>query len=234
MHLAPPSSKRPLCEPFHVDMLELIHLLLDPESHKDAAIFTCLTIVFYCISHLGEFTVPSIKHFDPTKHITWAHMSHHHDLHGLPVTKFHIPWTKTSPTGEDTQCMPLESITNPIGALKHHFCLNPADPNMHLFAWKHPTSGLRPLSRSEVTKCITLLMVAHNLLNLKGHSLRIGGMLHYLLCRTPFDVVKTMGRWAGDSFTIYLCHHAMILAPYLNDTPALLEHFTRYTMPPVC
>ncbi|KAI6100760.1 hypothetical protein EDD16DRAFT_1490627 [Pisolithus croceorrhizus] len=105
---------------------------------------------------------------------------------------------------------------------------------MHLFAWKHPTSGLRPLSRSEVTKCITLLMVAHNLLNLKGHSLRIGGMLHYLLCRTPFDVVKTMGRWAGDSFTIYLCHHAMILAPYLNDTPALLEHFTRYTMPPVC
>ncbi|KIN98074.1 hypothetical protein M404DRAFT_158506, partial [Pisolithus tinctorius Marx 270] len=47
----------------------------------------------------------------------------------------------------------------------------------------------------------------------------------------PFNVVKTIGRWAGDSFTIYLHQHTMILAPYLNDTPALLEHFTRYTMP---
>ncbi|KAI6098306.1 hypothetical protein EDD16DRAFT_1454321, partial [Pisolithus croceorrhizus] len=74
-------------------------------------------------------------------------------------------------------------------------------------------------SRSEVTKCIASLMAAHNLPDLKGHSLRIGGMLHYLLCGTPFDMVKTMGRWAGDSFTIYLHHHAMILAPYLNNTP---------------
>ncbi|KAI6094263.1 hypothetical protein EDD16DRAFT_1450610, partial [Pisolithus croceorrhizus] len=79
--------------------------------------------------------------------------------------------------------------------------------------------GLRPLSRSEVTKRIASLTAAHNLPNLKGHSLRIGGTLHYLLRGIPFDVVKTMGRWAGDSFTIYLRHHAMILAPYLNDTP---------------
>ncbi|KAI6094491.1 hypothetical protein EDD16DRAFT_1463114, partial [Pisolithus croceorrhizus] len=79
--------------------------------------------------------------------------------------------------------------------------------------------GLRPLSRSEVIKRITSLATAHGLPNLKGHSLRIGGTLHYLLCGTPFDIVKTMGRWAGDSFTIYLRQHTMILAPYLNDTP---------------
>lgn len=231
--LAPPSSKRPLREPFRVDTLELFHSLLDPESHKDAAIFACLTVVFYCVARLGEFTVQSIKHFDPTKHITRAHVSYLHDLKGLPVARFRIPWTKTSPTGEDTQCAPLEGVTNPIGALERHFHINPADPDAHLFAWKHPTSGLRPLSRSEVIKRIASLTAAHNLPNLKGHSLRIGGTLHYLLRGTPFDVVKTIGRWAGDSFTIYLRHHAMILAPYLNDTPALLEHFTRYTMPPV-
>ncbi|KAI6095357.1 hypothetical protein EDD16DRAFT_1502136 [Pisolithus croceorrhizus] len=82
--------------------------------------------------------------------------------------------------------------------------MNPADPSAHLFVWKHPTSGLRPLSRSEVIKCIALLTTAHNLPNFKGHSLRIRGTLHYLLWGIPFDIVKTMGRWAGDSFMIYL------------------------------
>ncbi|KIK10923.1 hypothetical protein PISMIDRAFT_654288 [Pisolithus microcarpus 441] len=203
-HLAPTSSKRPLHEPFRIDMLELMHSLLDPESPKDAAIFACLTVVFYCVGCLGEFTVQSIKHFDPKKHITRTHVSHHHDLNGLPVTKFCIPWTKASPTGEDTQCALLEGVTNPIGALERHFRMNPASPDAHLFTWKHPTSGLRPLSRSEVIKCITSLTAMHNLPNLKGHSLRIRGTLHYLLHGTPFDVVKTIGRWAGDSFTIYL------------------------------
>ncbi|KAI6009524.1 hypothetical protein F5J12DRAFT_690025, partial [Pisolithus orientalis] len=47
----------------------------------------------------------------------------------------------------------------------------------------------------------------------------VTGTLHYLLQGMPFDIVKTISRWAGDSFTLYLCQHAMILAPYLNDTP---------------
>ncbi|KAI6022187.1 hypothetical protein BKA83DRAFT_4514200 [Pisolithus microcarpus] len=117
-HLAPASSKRPLHEPFCMDMLKLMHSLLDPESPRDAAIFACLTMVFYCIGCLGKFMVQSIKHFDPIKHITCTHISHHHNLNGLPITKFHIPWTKTSPMGEDTQCAPLEGVTNPIGALE--------------------------------------------------------------------------------------------------------------------
>ncbi|KIN98975.1 hypothetical protein M404DRAFT_30938 [Pisolithus tinctorius Marx 270] len=233
-HLAPASSKRALREPFHMNTLELFHSLMDLNDPRDAAIFACLTIVFYCVARLGEFTVPAIKQFDPSKHITRVHVTHLHDLSGLPVTKFRIPWTKMSPTGEDAQCVPLNgAITDPIQALEHHLHLNPADKSTHLFAWKHHISGLRPLSKTEVTKRIISLITAHNLPNIRGHSLRIGGTLHYLLWGILFDVVKTIGRWAGDSFTVYLCQHAMILAPYLNETPALLEHFTRYTMPPV-
>ncbi|KAI6008957.1 hypothetical protein EDC04DRAFT_2610805 [Pisolithus marmoratus] len=179
--LAPLSSKCPLCEPFRVNTLELLHALLDPENPRDAAIFTCITVVFYCIAHLGEFTVQSIKHFNPEKHITQANVSHLHDLGRLLVTKFHIPWMKTSPMGEDTQCAPLEGVMDPIKALNNHFHLNPAGPDSHLFAWVHPSSGLHPLSRSEVIKQITSLASMHNLPNLKGHSLRIRGMLHYLL-----------------------------------------------------
>ncbi|KAI6141699.1 hypothetical protein BKA82DRAFT_4201284 [Pisolithus tinctorius] len=164
----------------------LFHLLMDLNNPRDAAIYACLTVVFYCIAHL-------------------AHVTYLHDLNSLPVTKFHIPCTKMSLMGEDAQCAPLNGmLTDPIQALEHHINLNPADDSAHLFAWKHPTFS---------------------------HSLQIGRTLHFLLKGIPFDVVKMISRWVGDSFTIYLHQHAMILTPYLNDTPALLEHFTRYMMP---
>ena len=49
----------------------------------------------------------------------------------------------------------------------------------------------------------------------------------------PFDVMKAKGRWAGDSFLIYLRKHAIVIAPYIQAVPAVQDAFIRYTMPPV-
>lgn len=68
---------------------------------------------------------------------------------------------------------------------------------------------------------------------LQGHAIRIGATLEYLLRNVPFDVVKTMGRWASDAFQLYLRNHAQILAPYLQATPILQDEFLRLTMPQV-
>ncbi|KIK90439.1 hypothetical protein PAXRUDRAFT_74245, partial [Paxillus rubicundulus Ve08.2h10] len=80
---------------------------------------------------------------------------------------------------------------------------------------------------------ISAIATAHGMPNLKGHSLHIGGTLHYLLKGTPFNVIKSMGRWAGESFTIYLQQHAVILAPYLHNHSDIMNHITHYAMPPV-
>lgn len=231
--LAPPSSKRPKRDPFEVHTLLRFLTYLDISEHRDAAIYACIVTAFYCVARLGEFTVPAITKFDPTKHITRANVSHLRDPNGIHIIKFRLPSTKCAPEGEDTHCTPLNCLSDPLRALNNHLALNPAPPNAHLFTWKHPESGLRPLSRTEVTKRIANIAATHNMPNLKGHSLRIGGTLHYLLRGTPFDVVKSMGRWAGDSFTLYLRQHAVILAPYLTDRPDILDRVTRYTMPPV-
>ncbi|KIK72181.1 hypothetical protein PAXRUDRAFT_181193, partial [Paxillus rubicundulus Ve08.2h10] len=61
----------------------------------------------------------------------------------------------------------------------------------------------------------------------------IGGTLHYLLKGVPFNVVKVMGNWARDSFTLYLCNHALILAPFLQVNDQVLTSFNRFTMPPI-
>jgi len=72
------------------------------------------------------------------------------------------------------------------------------------------------------------------LAELKGHSLHIGGTLLYLLKGVPFNVVKVMGRWAGEAFTLYLRHHALVLAPFLQANQLALETFNCVAMPPVC
>jgi len=69
--------------------------------------------------------------------------------------------------------------------------------------------------------------------DLKGHSLRIGGTLFYLLKGVPFDVVKMMGRWSSELFTLYLRHHTLILAPFLQNQPDILDNVRQYILPPM-
>jgi hypothetical protein len=155
------------------------------------------------------------------------------DRNNLPVTKLHIPSTKSSPLeGEDVFWAAQEGPSDPKAALENHFRVNPAANEAHLFAWKHP-NGIRPLSKREVTKRLTSIAQAVNIPDLKGHGLRIGGTLEYLLRGIPFDVVKTMGRWSSDAFKIYLRDHAVIIAPYIQALSPALEPFSRQTMPPV-
>ena len=94
----------------------------------------------------------------------------------------------------------------------------------------HP-NGLRPLTRTEFLKRINVAAAELGIESLKGHGICIGATLEYLLRGVPFDIVKSIGRWAGDSFRLYLRHHAVVIAPFIQGTP-IMDSFTRYTMPP--
>ncbi|KIK73781.1 hypothetical protein PAXRUDRAFT_177491, partial [Paxillus rubicundulus Ve08.2h10] len=182
----------------------------------------------------GEYLPLEISKFNSLKHITRANLLHLQDPEGLPVMKFCIPFTKCSTTGEDTQCAPLPGcITDPQATLKNHFRVNPAPQDAHLFSWKHPKSGLCPLSKTKVTSRLTAVSKACSLSNLKGHNLWIGGTLHYLLKGVPLDVVKVMGFWARNSFMLYLHDHTLILVLFLQATDKALGSFNHFTMPPV-
>jgi hypothetical protein len=228
--LAPAMSKTTKCNPFTVDTLAAIHAHINHDDLLDVAIFACITMSFYSIARLGEFMVPSIKAFNSVKHIIHKNISETKDHSGLTVKKFHIPCTKTSPIeGEDTFWAAQIGPSGPQAVLENHFCINLAERNTHLFAWKHP-KGMRPLSKLELTKRLAAIFQIANLPEFKGHSIRIGGMLEYLLRGIPFDVVKSMGRWLSDMFTLYLHEHAVIIVPYIQSSPTL-EPFTHITMP---
>jgi hypothetical protein len=228
--LAPPSSKRPKRTPMTLDTISSLATRFDLSKPLDAAVFACLTTTFFSAARLGEFTLTALKSFNPNQHVKPSDVLQKQDRNGLQVTVFSLPRTKCSITGEEVFWAAQEGVFDPQAALKNHLTVNNPPADQPLFAWRHP-NGIRPLTRSEFLKRINLAASELGLDSLKGHGIRIGATLEYLLRGVPFDVVKSIGRWSGESFLLYLRQHAVIIAPYIQGTP-LMEAFTRYTMPP--
>ena len=229
--LAPPSSKRPKRSPITIPIIISLLSKFDISKPLDAAVFACLTTTFFAAARLGEFTLPSLKAFVPSHHVKRSDIRWDQDRHGNKVTVFKLPRTKTAIAGEDVFWSSQEGPSDPLSALANHFRINDPPPDQPLFSWRHP-NGIRPLTRSEFLKRINLAASELGIEPLKGHGIRIGATLEYLLRGVPFDVVKSIGRWSSEAFLLYLRQHAVIIAPYIQGTP-IMEVFTRYTMPPL-
>ena len=68
----------------------------------------------------------------------------------------------------------------------------------HLFTYK-ATNTRRLLTKPKFLERVEAATHTAGLKPLQGHSIRIGLTLEYLLQGIPFDVMKTQGRWVGDS-----------------------------------
>ncbi|KIJ23636.1 hypothetical protein M422DRAFT_275739 [Sphaerobolus stellatus SS14] len=204
--LAPPSSRQEKHSPFTTTILDGIISALDPTTPLDIAVKVALITTFWTMACTGEFVTPNLQSKDPARFISRGGLSQRWDCNNLPMVVFSLR-----------------------GGLPH-FCLN--NPPLHapLFAWRHP-HGLHPLTYSAFIKRIDSALTAAGLPKMQYHGLWIGSIFEYLLCRLPLDVVKTMGCWSSNSFSIYLRRHAVVLAPYIQAAP-VLEPFTQVAMPP--
>jgi hypothetical protein len=228
--LAPPSSRKPKRSPMTVFTIESLATKIDRSSPIGAAVYACLTTTFFSAARLGEFTIPSLKAFLPDHHVKPSDVHHDQDRHGLRVTVFKLPRTKSSIGGEEVFWASQSGVSDPQAAFTNHIAINNPPADQPLFSWRHP-NGLRPLTKTEFLKQINLAAAELGIESLKGHGIRIGATLEYLLRGVPFDVVKSIGRWSSEAFLLYLRQHAVIIAPYIQGTP-VMDAFTRYTMPP--
>jgi hypothetical protein len=232
--LRPASSKRKPRLPFTVDYILALRSQFDLSVPLDAAVFSCLTTTFYSAARLGEFTVKNLKPgtFRSSTHVTPTHISSVVDRNDLGMTSFHLPRTKTSSTGEDVSWARQLGLSDPEAALNNHLQINQPPADGPLFAYRHG-KGFRALTKTKMLECLSKAARSLNVDPLQGHGIRIGSTLEYLLRGVPFEVVKAKGRWASDSFLLYLRRHAQIMAPYMQAAPALHESVIRYSMPPV-
>lgn len=232
----PPKSEKAQKPPCTVEDLAAIRDHLDLRNPFDAAVFACLTTTFWSVARLGEFTIPKLTAFNPTRHVKRSDLSMNvTDRHGNKVTTFAIPWTKAAKSqGEELNwaAQPRTGV-DPDDAMKTHLRLNQFDHEFHLFHHHHRGNS-RPMSKSIFLTRIRKALVDAGRPPLTGHSLRIGGTLEYLLRGVDFPVVRVKGRWASEAaFTGYLRKHGQILAPYMQESPDLQNRFIRLAMPPV-
>ncbi|KAH8997874.1 hypothetical protein EDB86DRAFT_2913778 [Lactarius hatsudake] len=231
--LTPSTSKVKPRLPYTPDFIIEVGKQLNPEEPLDAAVFACLTCCFYASARLGEFTVRTINSFHPNTHITTRNLSYDQDRNGLKVTVLHLPSTKAAPSdGEDVFWATQSDGTDPTAALQHHLELNQPAEASHLFTYR-VQNAKRPLTKAKFLERVGKAARAAGLEPLQGHGIRIGSTLEYLLRGMPFDVMKAKGRWAGDSFLLYLRKHAIIIAPYIQASSVVHNAFIRYSMPPV-
>ncbi|KIK82464.1 hypothetical protein PAXRUDRAFT_153755, partial [Paxillus rubicundulus Ve08.2h10] len=197
-----------------------------------AAIYVCLTTTFFATARIGKFTLVTLSSFDPKLHIHQTDVSIIRDRQGLEVHNFHLPHTKSSPSGEDVNWAKQHSQSNPYTTLMNHFEINEPPAEGPLFAYQQG-KGHRPLTKKKFLLTLSSMAKKAGIKPLNGHGIHIGSTLEYLLCNVPFKVVKVKGRWASNAFLTYLHCHTQILTPYMQAQPAVHESFICYTIPPI-
>ncbi|KAJ7760658.1 hypothetical protein DFH07DRAFT_867812 [Mycena maculata] len=230
--LQPKSSQKKKRQPYTVEIILAILSHLDLSVPLDASVGSCLTTGFYSCARIDELTVKTLLSFDPAVHVKPSDMREELDPKGLLMTALAVPVTKSSKSGEDLFYTAQNDVSDPRKSFANHLHVNSPPPNAHLFAYKH-ASGHRPLTKSAFIGRIHKGLRAAKLDPLQGHGIRIGATVFYLLRGTPFDVVKAIGRWASDTFFLYLRKHVQIMAPYMQANPQLHTDFIRISMPPV-
>ena len=75
-NLAPFMSKCPEHAPFTISLIEILFSKLGPNDPLDASVRSCPSTSFYTLACGGEFTIPSIKGFDPTIHLKLSDVHH--------------------------------------------------------------------------------------------------------------------------------------------------------------
>ena len=236
LQMAPKLSTRAKRQPYTLTYLRALRDHLHLADPLDAAMWAVLTVAFFSLARLGELLLNRLDGFQPGNHVTPQNLTRDSDRDGRPVWVLRIPRTKTAPAGEDLCFAPQEEPLDPVAALRNHLAVNNPHESGPLFTYRKPSAPLsqaRPLTKRVFCSRLAQVAAAAHLEPLKGHSLRIGGTLEFLLRGVPFEVIKTMGRWKSDAFQLYLRKHAQILAPYLQANPPVHEAFTRYSMPPV-
>jgi hypothetical protein len=176
----------------------------------------------------------TLSNFELNKHVTIRNLSYDQDRNNLKVTVLHLPTTKVAGNkGEDVFWATQDGDTDPTATLQKHLQINQPSEALHLFAY-HAKHTCCPLTKMKFIGRVGEAAWAAGLELLQGHGIRIGSTLKYLLRGVPFDVMKAKGRWAGDLFLLYLQKHVIIIAPYIQATPAVQDTFICYTMPLVC
>ena len=134
--------------------------------------------------------------------------------------------------GESLYWAKQDGASDPEEALLRHLEFNNPPANFHLFGYSNNQGVITPMTKKTFTARVSKAASIAGLTRIKGHSIRIGATLEYLLRGIPFDVMKVKGQWNSDTFHKYLHDHARVMAPYMQQAPPdVHDQFIRVAVP---
>lgn len=197
--LAKPLPPRP---PVTLEMLDALANKLDLTHSRDACVFACACSAFWGLARLGEL-LPTSYTFDrqspPFPHVRALSPGRAGSL------KLSLPWTKVKKWDGETIILSLqEGLSNPVQALQSHLRVSSLSQDSLLFSYRDEHGITILLKRQFLARCSEIWETSgRDSQHHTGHSFRIGGTSHLLLCGVHPDIIKSAGRWSSDSFLRY-------------------------------
>ncbi len=186
------------------DIEQALTHLARPWSFDDLLFITLLLVGFLGLLRLGEITVPDSKQCHSYRRI----ISRGTVDTSNSIFTFLLPAHKADKffQGNTIIITQRNNIPDPI-PLCHQYLLG----RDQLFPF-HPQLWLRSNGSSPTRSWF--LRYLHSICDptLGGHSLRAGGATDLALHGTPLPIIQAAGRWASDSFQVYIRRN-----PFLMD-----------------
>lgn len=196
----PLANKNPPRPPVTIEMLLALANKLDLQKPFDICVFACAACAFWGLARLGEL-LPTTYNF-----------SHNPPPFPTPLSitqgsqdslKVRLPWTKVKKwSGEDIYLTIQDNASDPVKALQKHLAINQFPETTILFSYKD-VYGFSALLKYQFLARCNEIWSSCGLTRTSGHSFRIGGTSHLLLCGVHPDIIKKSGRWSSDSFLRY-------------------------------
>ena len=164
-----------------------------------------LLCAFFLLARLANIVPPSLKKFDPRRHLTRGHVAM--TTHGLFVT---FKCTKTIQFGERLLHIRLLGIPGsplcPVSAYRRMIELVSARRSCPVFLLPSP-SGIMPLTQrsfvSQFCTCLFHIGISH-VARFRGHSFRRGAASWAFSWGVPGELIQLYGDWSSDSYKLYL------------------------------
>lgn len=215
----PLANKNPPCAPVTLEMLLALHEHLQPLNPFNACVLACATTAFWGLARLGELLPASYNYDHKTPPFPKISSISPGSLDSRQIL---LPWTKVKKwSGETIYLSKQDNPADPIAALLNHLSVNDLPQSSILFSFKD-TYGSSVLLKQQFLNRCNAVWAKCGLTQTTGHSFRISGTSHLLICGVSPDIIKQSGRWSSDSFLRYWRNLETVIPKHTSRLSKLL------------
>ena len=189
--------------------LEVLFHSYDSSEHNDTLFLTIALMGFHVLLHLGEMTQPDTKLKCSYKKLSWGHTLRLHSNHFTYLLPFH----KGDCFFDGNTVLIMSCPTCTCLLMMMRWYLKSRDTKFGLL----PELWL--MSHGHITSYLWFITKLHAVLGsgVAGHFLRSGGATALAIAGVSDDHIQAAGRWASDSFRVYIRRHPMLLNALIHS-----------------